>query len=140
LQEQAFHHIRENPPMLTITLLAAVLLAPAAFAADPAPAAAPAAAAPDAAPAVADAVPPHNCKQPQLPLDANGKLKKSNELNPQISAYQTCINAYISARQAAVKANQEAGNAAVREFNAFADRVHAAQPTTKAAPAKQDDE
>lgn len=112
-------------------ILTAALLAPAAFAADPAPAPA---ATPAAAPAAAETVPASTCTKPQIQLDQDGKLKNSKELQPQVTAYQNCTDAYIAERkqavsqhEAAARAHREAANNAVKEFNDFADALRTAQ-------------
>lgn len=107
--------------MKKMILIAAALLGQAALAADPAPAA-------------SDTVPPMNCAKPQLQLDANGKLKNGKEIQAQVGPYGKCVDAYVAERkqavdahEAAAKANREAGNAAVTEFNGFADTLRATQ-------------
>jgi hypothetical protein len=85
-------------------------------------------------PAPADAVPAPGCAKPQLQLDDKGKLKNGKELQAQVGAYGKCIDAYVAERkqvadahQAIVKANRDAGNAAVMEFNDFAEQLRNAQ-------------
>jgi hypothetical protein len=111
--------------MKRLMLAVAVLLAHAALAADPVPA---------AAPAAAEAIPASNCLRPQLQLDAAGKIKDPKAMQAQVNAYQNCIDAYVAQRkqvvdqhEAAAKANRDAGNAAVKEFNDFAEELSAAQ-------------
>ncbi len=115
--------------MKKLLLAAAVALAPAAFAADPAPA---------ATPAAVETVAPAQCNRPQIQLDAAGKIKNAKELQPQVNAYQSCIDAYVTARkqvvdqhEAIAKANRDASNAAVKEFNDFAAEITAAQQQKK---------
>jgi hypothetical protein len=105
--------------MKITTLIAAALLSQAAYAADPAP---------------AEAIPPMSCAKPQLQLDENGKLKNGKEVQAQVGPYGKCVDAYVAERKqavdahdAAAKANRAAGNAAVTEFNDFADALRAAQ-------------
>ncbi|HZR36264.1 MAG TPA: hypothetical protein VFA75_12885 [Nevskia sp.] len=110
-------------------LLAAVALAPVAFAADPAAAATP--------PAV-ETVAPAQCLRPQIQLDGAGKIKNAKELQAQVNTYQSCVDAYVSQRrqvvdqhEAIAKANRDASNAAVKEFNDFAAELSAAQQPKK---------
>jgi hypothetical protein len=105
--------------MKRLLLLAPALLGFSALAADPAP---------------AEAVPAPSCTKPQIQLDDKGKLKNSKELQAQVGSYGKCIDAYVAERkqvadahQAIVKANRDAGNAAVVEFNDFAEALRTAQ-------------
>ena len=112
-----------------LLIAAALTLAPAAMAADNTPApAAPGATTPT------DMVAPTTCERPQLELDPAGKLKNPKDLQPKVTAYQNCTNAYIAqqkqavlASEAAAKAHRDAGNDAVQQFNNFAAELSAAQ-------------
>lgn len=109
-----------------ILIAAAVLLTPAAFAADPAPAAA------------TEAVPPSTCVRPQLQLDAAGKIKDPKALQAQVNVYQACTDAYaaerkkaVEAHEAAAKAHRDAGNEAIKQFNDLVSEINAAQQKKK---------
>ena len=109
-----------------LLIAAALMLAPAAMAADNTPA--PAATTPT------ETVAATACQKPQLEFDTAGKLKNTKDLQPKVTAYQNCTDAYVAeqkqamlASEAATKAHHQAGNDAVQQFNNFAAELSAAQ-------------
>ncbi len=112
-----------------LLIAAALTLAPAAMAADNTPApAAPGATTPT------ETVAATPCQKPQLEFDTAGKLKNTKDLQPKVTAYQSCTDAYVAeqkqavlASEAAAKAHRDAGNDAVQQFNNFAAELSAAQ-------------
>ncbi|WP_374511520.1 hypothetical protein [Niveibacterium sp.] len=73
--------------------------------------------------------PKHECKQPS-PLGMEPSTAQIKSYNKAFDAYKACMQTYITDRQAAgnkiaelYKAEVEAGNAAIKEFNDWANTV-----------------
>lgn len=105
-------------------LLLASLLPFAAFAQIPAP----------AATATALSVPAHGCTQPTFPANFDKGLNKteSEAFNAANKDYKKCMDGFFAARKKVVdehnavsKAHADAAQAAVAEFNGYADALSA---------------
>jgi hypothetical protein len=82
------------------------------------------------APVTMPAIPPHNCVKPEFP----GKLASSSRIsafNKEYTAYSVCIKKYIEDTKTMVNAAVAAGNAAVEEFNKFANDIKAQNEAAK---------
>ena len=114
--------------LILITFIAA--LAPAAMAADNTPATAAPATAPAAAPAApatpVEVIAPTTCEKPTIEYDKDGILTKGKALQVKATAYQSCIDAYVAIQKEAAREHYAAGDAAIRDYNAFVNDVNAA--------------
>ena len=75
-------------------------------------------------------VPVSTCAKPDLP-GAFADQRRFDRFNKEYKAYADCIKKYIAETKAVSDANVEAGNKAIKEFNAFNDELAALQAAKK---------
>ena len=110
-----------TPRLCLASTAVASLLAFSAFAQQPAPA-------PTTAATIT--VAPPTCVKPEFPGPFSDQ-RRFDRFNKEAKAYADCIKKYITETKAVSDANIEAGNNAIKEFNAYIEEVDARQAAMK---------
>ncbi|MEO8740057.1 MAG: hypothetical protein ABI537_10180 [Casimicrobiaceae bacterium] len=76
------------------------------------------------------AVPPPTCAKPEFP-GAFSDQRRFDRFNKDSKTYTDCIKKYIAETKAVADANIAAGNAAIKDFNAYIEEVDARQAAMK---------
>lgn len=97
------------------------MLATGAFAQQPAPA--------PAGTATITVAPP-TCVKPEFPMQFSDQ-RRFDRFNREAKTYADCIKKYIADTKAVSDANIEAGNNAIKDFNAYIEEVDARQAAMK---------
>ncbi len=109
------------PRLCTVTAIAAALMVASAFAQQPAP---------EAASASTVTVAPPTCVKPEFPGPFSDQ-RRFDRFNKESKSYADCIKKYIAETKAVSDANIAAGNAAIKDFNAYIEEVDARQAAMK---------
>jgi len=112
-----------NPRLCIASVAAAALMAVSAFAQQSAPD-------PAAAATTTVTVAPPNCVKPEFPGPFSDQ-RRFDRFNKDSKAYADCIKKYIAETKAVSDVYIEAGNNAIKEFNAFIADVDARQAAMK---------
>jgi len=73
-----------------------------------------------------EVIAPTTCEKPTIEYDKDGILTKGKALQVKATAYQSCIDAYVAIQKEAAREHYAAGDAAIRDYNAFVNDVNAA--------------
>jgi len=76
------------------------------------------------------AVPQPNCAKPEFP-GAFADSRRFDRFNKEYKAYAECIKKYVDETKALADAIIEAGNKAIKEYNAFNDELAERQAAVK---------
>jgi hypothetical protein len=110
-----------------ISAAVASMLATSAFAQQPAPSPSPS---PSPAGTATITVASPTCVKPEFP-GAFSDQRRFDRFNREGKTYADCVKKYIAETKAVSDANIEAGNNAIKEFNAYIEEVDARQAAMK---------